>query len=103
MPLANRISTTSFNGRDAATLAAAATFQGVGEDVSGYGRVGIGIKSDNSTATTVPLFAKAESRRDKDIPLITISPGEVAAGTTKPPGHMQKECTPRFLIFVARE
>ena len=45
----NKISTTSFNSRNAATLAAAATFQGVGEDVSKYGRVGIAIHSTNST------------------------------------------------------
>lgn len=45
----NKISTTSFNSRDAATLAAAATFQGVGEDVSAYGRVGVSVKSDNAT------------------------------------------------------
>lgn len=45
----NRISTTSFNSRDAATLLASATFQGVGEDVSKYGRVGVSIVSDNAT------------------------------------------------------
>lgn len=45
----NRISTTSFNSRDAATLLASATFQGVGEDVSSYGRVGVSISSDNAT------------------------------------------------------
>ena len=33
----------------AATLAAAATFQGVGEDVSKYGRAGIAITSTNAT------------------------------------------------------
>ena len=45
----NRISTTSFNSRDAATLAASAVFQGVGEDVSLYGRVGVAISSSNAT------------------------------------------------------
>lgn len=45
----NTISTTSFNSRDAATLAAAATFQGVAEEVTQYGRAGIAIKSDNAT------------------------------------------------------
>lgn len=45
----NKISTTSFNSRDAATLAASATFQGVGEDVSKYGRAGVAINSDNAT------------------------------------------------------
>lgn len=49
----NKISTTSFNSRDAATLAAAATFQGVGEDVSGYGRVGVAFLSDNATDGTL--------------------------------------------------
>ncbi len=52
---ANRISTTSFNSRDAATLAAAATFQGVGEDVSAYGRVGVAVKSDNATDGTLTM------------------------------------------------
>lgn len=46
---ANAISTTAFNSRDAANLAAGATFQGVGEDVSKYGRVGVSIVSDNAT------------------------------------------------------
>lgn len=45
----NRISTTSFNSRDAATLTSGSTFQGVGEDVSKYGRVGVSIVSDNAT------------------------------------------------------
>ncbi len=52
---ANKISTTSFNSRDADTLAAAATFQGVGEDVSGYGRVGVAIRSDNATDGTLTI------------------------------------------------
>lgn len=47
----NRISTASFNSRDSATLAASATFQGVGEDVSQYGRVGVSITSTTATAT----------------------------------------------------
>lgn len=51
----NRISSTSFNSRDAATLAAAATFQGVGEDVSKYGRVGVSITSDNATDGTLTM------------------------------------------------
>ena len=45
----NVTSSAAFNSRDAATLAAAATFQGVGEDVSKYGRVGVSISSDNAT------------------------------------------------------
>jgi len=43
----NRISV--LNSRAASTLAASATFQGVGEDVSKYGRVGVSIVSDNAT------------------------------------------------------
>lgn len=46
-PIANRIST--LNARAASTLAAAATYQGTGEDVSAYGRVGISVASDNAT------------------------------------------------------
>ena len=45
----NAVSTTSFNSRAAATLAAGATFQGVGEEVSMYGRAGIAVVSDNAT------------------------------------------------------
>jgi len=52
---ANVISTTSFNSRDAATFAAAATFQGVGEDVSAYGRVGVAITSSNATDGTLTM------------------------------------------------
>ena len=43
----NKISTTSFNSRDAAELAPGAVFQGTGEDVSKYGRAGISISSSN--------------------------------------------------------
>ena len=52
---ANRISTTSFNSRDAATLAAGATFQGVGEDVSGYGRVGVAFTSTSASDGTLTM------------------------------------------------
>lgn len=52
---ANKISTTDFNSRDAATLAAGATFQGVGEDVSAYARVGVSIVSDNATDGTLTM------------------------------------------------
>jgi len=45
----NRISSTTYNSRSAATLAAGATFQGVAEDVSSYGSVGVSISSDNAT------------------------------------------------------
>lgn len=54
-PAVNTISTTSFNSRNAATLAAGATFQGVSEDVSKYGRAGISITSDNATDGTFTL------------------------------------------------
>ena len=53
--VSNRISTTSFNSRDAATLAASATFQGVGEDVLAYARAGISIVSDNVTDGTLTI------------------------------------------------
>ena len=43
------------NSRDAATLAAAGTFQGVSEEVSGYGRVGVAFKSDNATDGTLTM------------------------------------------------
>ena len=43
----NKIST--LNARAPATLAAAAVYQGAGEDVSKYGRAGIAIVSDNAT------------------------------------------------------
>ena len=47
--------TSSNNSRDAATLAATAVFQGVGEDVSRYGRAGISITSDNATDGTLTI------------------------------------------------
>jgi hypothetical protein len=43
----NKISTA--NARAASTLAAGAVYQGTGEDVSKYGRVGVSIVSDNAT------------------------------------------------------
>lgn len=45
--LANKIST--LNVRAAATLAAGAVYQGTGEDVSNYARVGVSITSSNAT------------------------------------------------------
>jgi hypothetical protein len=51
----NTISTNSLNSRAAATLAAAATFQGVGEDVSQYSRVGVSVTSDNATDGTLTM------------------------------------------------
>jgi hypothetical protein len=46
---------TAGNSRDAATLAAGATFQGVGEEVHRYGRAGIAIHSDNATDGTFTI------------------------------------------------
>ena len=37
------------------------------------------------------------------MPLTTISPGALAAGTTTPPGHMQKEYTARPSTRVSIE
>ena len=51
--------------------------------------------SNKSDWITIPEFANFESLRDGLIPFTTTSPGAVAAGTIKPPGHMQKENTPR--------
>jgi hypothetical protein len=64
----NRISTTSFNSRDAATLAAAATFQGVGEDVSEYGRVGVSITSTNATDGTLYMEVSHDNSTWASIP-----------------------------------
>jgi hypothetical protein len=52
-PIPNKVSTVSFNSRAAATLAAGATFEGVSEDVSKYGRAGVAIKTDNATDGTL--------------------------------------------------
>ncbi len=49
----NKISTTAFNSRAVATLAADATFQGVSEEVSKYGRAGVSISSTTATVTGV--------------------------------------------------
>lgn len=51
--LANKISTTSFNSRDAADLEPFAVFQGNSEDVSKYGRAGISVSSDNKSNGSV--------------------------------------------------
>lgn len=60
---ANRLSSPSFNGREAATLAAGATFQGVGEDVTGYGRVGIVARSDNATDGVLTIEVSEDNVR----------------------------------------
>ena len=64
----NAISTTSFNSRDAATLAAGATFQGVGEDVSQYARVGVAIISDNATDGTLTMQVSHDNSTWSSIP-----------------------------------
>ena len=43
----------TLNSRAASTLALGAVFQGTGEDVSKYGRVGVSIVSDNPTSGTL--------------------------------------------------
>jgi hypothetical protein len=43
----------------------------------------------------MPAFAKARARLDGDHPLTTTSSPAVAAGQITPPGHIQKENTPR--------
>ena len=55
MATGNTISAIGTNSRAAATLAAGATFQGVGEDVSKHGRVGVSIVSDNATDGTLTM------------------------------------------------
>jgi len=49
MPINSHDLISKGNSRAAATLAAGATFQGVGEEVLGFGRAGISVKSDNAT------------------------------------------------------
>ena len=48
-----------------------------------------------SLSTTIALFAQREPRFEADMPLTLRCSGSVAVGSTKPPGHMQKEYTPR--------
>ena len=55
-PPKNKVSTTSFNSRDSATLAAGATFQGVSEDVVAYGRAAVSIYSTTATAAGFLTF-----------------------------------------------
>jgi hypothetical protein len=52
---ANGSLVSTLNSRTASTLAAGAVFQGVGEDVSRYGRVGVAITSDNATDGTLTM------------------------------------------------
>ena len=57
------------------------------------------LSSSNSIEVTKPLLAKGLSLLDRLLPLTTISPGAVDAGTTRPPGHIQKENTPVWSIW----
>jgi hypothetical protein len=41
--------------------------------------------------TTMPAFALRSAREYWLIPFVTSRPGSLAAATTVPPGHMQKE------------
>ena len=51
--LGNQNEISTLNSRAAATLAKGATFQGVGEDVSKFGRVGVSISTSNQTSGTL--------------------------------------------------
>lgn len=51
------------NSREASTLAAGATFQGVGETVSGFGRAGIVARSDNATSGTLTIEVSEDGVR----------------------------------------
>lgn len=51
----NKISSTDHNSRAAATMAAGEVFQGVGEDVADYSRVGVAITSTNATDGTLTM------------------------------------------------
>ena len=48
-------------------------------------------RSSALSCTTIPLLLHGELRRLADMPLTTTCSGPLAAGTTVPPGHMQKE------------
>ena len=52
-------------------------------------------KSSGPTAATIPLLAKPESRARPLMPFTTAWPSPDAAFITSPPGHMQKDQTPR--------
>ena len=52
-------------------------------------------KSSGATAATIPLLAKPESRARPLMPFTTAWPSPDAAFITSPPGHMQKDQTPR--------
>src|SRR5580692_1381535 len=54
--------------------------------------------SFSSTLTTIPELANGLFRFEGDQPFTTSSPLLVDAGAIIPPGHMQKEKTPRSFI-----
>jgi hypothetical protein len=63
---------------------------------------GEGAEVSGRSSTTRPALAKGELRSEGDMPLTTVSPGPVEAGTMKPPGHMQNEKTPRPAAWWTR-
>eukprot|EP00918_Siedleckia_nematoides_P084702 GHVU01186125.1.p1 GENE.GHVU01186125.1~~GHVU01186125.1.p1 ORF type:complete len:354 (+),score=62.37 GHVU01186125.1:185-1246(+) len=81
----NKVSTTAFNSFAAATL------QGNGEDVRGYGRVGVSIRSDNATDGTLYMEVS-----DDDV---TYSgPPRTWADTTAAQPHMWTIVEPYFRV-----
>ena len=59
-------------------------------------------KSSGRSSTTIPELLHREPRLLGLIPLTTICWGPLAAGTTKPPGHMQKLYTPLPSTWVTK-
>lgn len=47
-------------------------------------------KSDGCSSTTMPELLQIEFLPDGDMPFTAICPAPLDAGTTNPPGHMQK-------------
>ena len=63
-------------------------------------KVGIG---PGSICTTTPALAHLEFRAELDMPFRTTVPSSVEEGTRMPPGHMQKEKTPRSSTCWTKE
>ena len=59
-------------------------------------------KSSGRSSTTIPELLHRDPRLLGLIPLATICWGPLAAGTTKPPGHMQKLYTPLPSTWVTK-